>query len=180
MSVLCPFPLSFALPTVGFDQVASYEIPYLHPLAVHFPLVLLLLAAGAASAYALIGSQTWRRTLVLLLLLGTASAFWAHATGETLLSDVEGEPSVERFIAYHKTTARLTKWVSLAAFLAAGGTSVWWERRQRRRATSAPAGLREKEPLSLRLGLLLATLVVAALVAYTAHLGGLMVWGVPR
>ena len=165
---------------MGFDQALQYEIPYLHPLAVHFPLVLLMLAAAAAGAYAVLGTATWRSAVLLLLLLGTVSAYWAHETGPALKEDVEGEPSVERFVASHQAAAAWTLRTSVVALLVTGGGTLWVRRRRRLRVASGPDGVLLKEPLGLRLLVLLPALAAAALVAYTAHLGGLMVWGVPR
>ena len=81
---------------MGFDTVFQFEIPYLHPLAVHFPLVLLSLAAAAAAAYAVRGTAVWRIATLLLLLLGAPTAYWAAETGETLEEAVEGEPMVDQ------------------------------------------------------------------------------------
>jgi uncharacterized membrane protein len=165
---------------MGFDRALQYEIPYLHPLAVHFPLVLLILAAGAATAYAVLGTGAWRRATLALLLLGAPASYWAHQTGEALEEAVEGEPSVERFVAYHEAAAAWTLWASVAALAAAGGATVWRRQRQKRHVSGDPSGVRLKEPLSLRLLVLAPALAAALLVAYAAHLGGLMVWGVPR
>ncbi|MDX1421078.1 MAG: DUF2231 domain-containing protein [Rubricoccaceae bacterium] len=165
---------------MGFESAAEYTVPYLHPLAVHFPLVLLLLAAAAAAAYAALGTGVWRRATLALLLLGVPAAYWAHETGETLEEAVEGEPAVERFVEYHETAASWTLWTSVAALLATAGGTLWWRRRQKERVTADPGGAPRKEPLGLRLLVLVAALAAALLVAYTGHLGGLMVWGVPR
>jgi hypothetical protein len=53
--------------------------------------------------------------------------------------------------------------------VAFGGASLWLRRR--------PAG---REPLALRLALLLPALAAGLFVAYAGHVGGLMVWGVPK
>ena len=165
---------------MGFDEAFRYTIPYLHPLAVHFPLVLLMLAAGAATAYAVLGTDVWRRAVLVLLFLGVPAAYWAHQTGEALEDGMEGDPAVERFVEYHEAAAAATLWVSLAAFAAVAGGTLWWRQHQKRRVTSTPGGALAKEPLGLRLLVLLLALAAAVLVAYTAHLGGLMVWGVPK
>lgn len=165
---------------MGFEQAFQYEIPYLHPLAVHFPLVLLLLAAGAVGGYAVRGTAAWRHAVLALLLLGAPAAYWAAQTGETLEEAVEGEPAVERFVAYHETAAEWTLWAGVLALVTTAGGSLWWHRRAHARIGAAPGGRPPKEPVGLRLLLALPVLVAAALVAYTAHLGGLMVWGVPK
>jgi uncharacterized membrane protein len=165
---------------MGFEQAFEYEIPYLHPLAVHFPLVLLLLAAGTATAYAALGTPGWRRALLTFLLLAAPSAYVAHQTGETLEEAVEGEPSVERFVEYHETAAAWTLRASIGALLVAAGGSLWWQRRRKEKGAADSGGILLKEPIALRLALLVPILIAALLVAYTAHLGGLMVWGVPK
>jgi uncharacterized membrane protein len=162
---------------MGFDQALQYEIPYLHPLAVHFPLVLLMLAAGAAAGYAVLGTATWRYAVFAFLLLGAPTAYWAQATGHTLEEAVEGEPSVERFVEHHEAAAAWTLRTSVVALLVVGGATFWWRRRQR---AAADASALQREPLGLRLLVFVPALGAAVLVAYTAHLGGLMVWGVPR
>src|SRR5690606_37001962 len=103
---------------MGIEEALQYEIPYLHPLAQHFPLVLLMLAAGAATAYAVLGTAVWRRTVLALLVLAVPAAYWAHRTGEALEDAVEGEPSVERFVEYHEAAATWTLRAGVVALLA--------------------------------------------------------------
>ncbi|HIG73971.1 MAG TPA: hypothetical protein EYQ24_05175 [Bacteroidetes bacterium] len=155
------------------ELLTQYEIPYLHPLAVHFPLVLLLLAAAVGGIYLVRGTALWRRAALVFLLLGAASAYWASETGETLEDDVRGEPMVEAIMETHEQAAEWTLWSALAAALLFGGAAVWLRR------LPAPTAVGERDPVLIRAVLAVAALVPAALVAYTAHLGGLMVWGVP-
>ncbi len=151
-----------------FDLIQQYDIPYLHPLMVHFPLVLLLLAAGAAVLYAALGRPVWRGAALVLFVLGAAGAFAARQTGETMEHDMEGEPVVEAVLPTHERMAEVTMWTAIAAALAYGGLTV----AARRRAGGT-------EPLAWRLAALLPAVAAAALVAWTAHLGGIMVWGIP-
>jgi len=141
-------------------------IPYWHPLTVHFPIALLLVGGAGALVWGLTGRTFARRFALVLLALGTAGAFVARQTGEALEEAVEGDPAAERFLETHETLATYTLAVAALAFGAAMSAEVFVRRRGRR------------EPLALRL--LGAGLGVAAaiLVARTAHLGGLMVWGV--
>jgi uncharacterized membrane protein len=150
--------------------VFQYELPYLHPVVVHAPIALLIGAAGAAAAYAFAGTRTWRLTTLALLIAGSVGAWLAHETGETLEDAVEGEPHVEALIETHEGAAEWTQRAALLAALSFAAASLWW------RARPASGG----EPLAARLLLLLPALAAALLVAYTAHVGGLMVWGVPR
>ncbi|MCH8030961.1 MAG: hypothetical protein IIB09_03975, partial [Bacteroidetes bacterium] len=85
---------------MGFDSVFQYDIPYLHPLVVHFPLVLLLLAGGAAVAYAIRGTAVWRRALLILLALGALAAFAAEQTGKALEESMEGMPILDELVEF--------------------------------------------------------------------------------
>ena len=155
------------------DLLTQYEIPYLHPLAVHFPLVLLLLAGGAALVYLARGTALWRNAVMVFLLLGAAGAFWAQETGETLEEDVRGEPMVEAIVETHEEAAEWTLWTALGALAIFVAASVWLRR------LPPPTSVGERDPALLRAGLALVALVPAVLVAYTGHLGSLMVWGTP-
>lgn len=163
------------------EILAQYEIPYLHPLAVHFPLVLLLLGAGAAVLYLLHGRAGWRRAALALFVLGTLGAWAADETGHDLYQAVEGDPIVEEVIDAHRDGAEGTVWASLVASLAFGIVSA----ARLRRPQPVPEGEEAptpspREPLWGRLLVLIPALAAAALVAWTAHLGGIMVWGIPR
>ncbi len=151
-----------------FDLIRQYSIPYLHPLVVHFPLVLLLLAASAAALYAAFGQPVWRLAALALVALGAIGAFAARQTGETMAHDMEGEPIVEAVLPTHERMADYTMWTAAASALVYAGLTVLGRRRG-----GAP------EPLAWRLAALVPAVAAAGLVAWTAHLGGIMVWGVP-
>ncbi len=158
---------------MGFDSVFEYSIPYWHPLAVHFPLVFLLLAGGTSAVYAIIGTALWRRALLTFLALGAAAAFWAERTGEALHDSMEGTPIVEELVEFHQTAAHWTVRASLVALLVGIGLTYWW----RRRTASRTRPLQTiREPIWMRLVLLILAGTAAMLVAYTAHVGGVMVW----
>ena len=151
-------------------SVLEYTIPYQHALAVHFPLVLLLLAGGAALVYAVRGTAVWRQAMLWLLGLGTITAFWAKWTGPALLESMEGTPIVERLVETHESGALWTVVLGSLAFVVALGATVWL----RRQSAAASA----KEPLWVRLLVLAIAGLAAVAVAWTAHVGGVMVWGV--
>ena len=151
------------------DLLSQYEIPYLHPLAVHFPLVLLLLGGAVTAVYAALGTAGWRWAALALVGLGAASAIWAQETGETLADAVDGEPVAAVVLPEHTRGAQWTVRVSVLAALALACVGLWARRRP------AP-----RDPLLARLAALALVGLAAALVAWTAHLGGIMVWGVPR
>ena len=172
--------------------IAEYEVPFLHPLLVHFPLVLLLLGGAAAGLYLVLGRAVWRRAALVFFVLGAASAWAAAATGPRLYRAVEGDPVVESIVYTHQGAAEWTVWTaSLAAFVFAVLSAVALVRRApappepadeppRRRWWTRSRPRASREPMWGRLLGLLPALAAAALVAYTAYLGGLMVWGVPR
>lgn len=165
------------------DLLSQYEIPFLHPLAVHFPLVLLLLGAASAGLYLLLGRAVWRKAGLLLFLLGTLGAWAAGETGHDLLAAVEGDPMVDLIVDRHEAGADWTLWMSaLATFLFAlvSATRLRIRRPVPTEGEPPPTPVRTREPLWGRLLVLLPALAAALLVAWTAHLGGLMVWGVPR
>jgi uncharacterized membrane protein len=164
---------------MGFDAVFRYEIPYMHPLAVHFPLVVLLLAAATAGIYAARGTAVWRQATLMLLMLGAPTALWAARTGESLYDEMEGEPMVEELVGYHEEAAEWTVRVSVLALVVVLGGTLWWRRRQKTHIIGDASGMLLREPWSLRLAVLVPTLVAAALVAYTGHVGATMAWGVP-
>ena len=161
---------------MNLDLLAQYEIPYLHPLAVHFPLVLLLLGAGVAVLYAALGRPVWRHAALAFFALGAVGAYVAQETGETLAHAVEGEPVVEAVLETHETMGDYTLWTALATAVGFGGITV--ALRRRAPADPVPAAA-PREPLAWRLAVLVPAVAAALLVAYTGHLGGVMVWGVP-
>lgn len=164
------------------DLLQQYEIPFLHPLVVHFPLVLLLLGAGTAMLYAVLGRGVWRRASLALLVLGTAGAWAAEQTGHTLYEAVEGEPIVEEVVGRHEASAEWTVLVSaFGAFVFTGLSLLAVLRRPKpAEGEESPPPRPPREPIWGRLLGLLPALAAAALVAWTAHLGGIMVWGIPR
>ncbi|MDX1439748.1 MAG: DUF2231 domain-containing protein [Rubricoccaceae bacterium] len=162
---------------MGFDSVFQYEIPYLHPLVVHFPMVLLFLAAGGAAAYCLKGRALWRKAVLFFLALGAISARVAQTTGATLEESMEGTPIVDELAAYHGGMAKLTVYSSVLALLFVIALTVWLRKKNTR---SEESGVRANEPLWGRIVLLVLVAFSAVVVAYTAHIGGVMVWGVPK
>lgn len=172
------------------DLISQYEIPFLHPLLVHFPLVLLLLGAAAAGLYLVLGRAVWRQAGLVLFLLGTLGAWAAGETGHDLHNAVEGDPIVEQVIDRHESGAEWTLWMSALAAFGFGLVSLTRVSVPRlRRPKSgddaeadapAPVVVSRREPLWGRLLVILPAWAAAGLVAWTAHLGGIMVWGVPR
>ena len=162
------------------QQLFQYDIPLWHPVAVHFPPALLVASVGVAALWLVRGTPQWRRCLLFLLLLGAAGTLLAYQTGEAMYAQSQGVPMVELFIDLHESVALYALWAAAGALAVVGALSIWLERRElteRPPAADEPTPLRE--PLTARATGLLATLLAALLVAYTAHIGGVMVWGVP-
>ena len=174
----------------AMDLIAQYEIPFLHPLLVHFPLVLLLLGAAAAGLYLVLGRAVWRQAGLVLFALGALTAWAAGETGHDLHRVVEGDPVVDQVIGRHQAGAAWTLWTSaLAAFAFALVSLARIRVRLPRRKKAAdgeepevaePVVASRREPLWGRVLVLPPAWAAAAAVAWTAHLGGIMVWGIPR
>ncbi len=149
-----------------------YEVPYLHPAVVHFPIALLGLGGAVALVYAAVGRAFWREAALLLCLVGAVGAVAATRTGEALEEAVEGEPMAELFLADHERYGEWTQWASLLAVAALGGVTVWRRRIAPRHAT-------RPDPLGVRVLAALPAVAAAGLAVQAGRLGGLMVWGVP-
>ncbi|MFT4603800.1 MAG: putative membrane protein [Rhodothermales bacterium] len=151
------------------DRVFEFEIPLLHPIAVHFPIVLLLITALVVVIWAFKDQQVWLRASAMLGSVGALAAFIATRTGEDLEGEMQGDPMVELFVDLHEASADWT--VLLAVTLAVCLTALLFGGRIWPRNTGTPT--------PLRILVVLLALSVAGVVAWTGHLGGLMVWGVP-
>ncbi len=153
------------------ETVFQYEIPVLHPLAVHFPIALILVAALATVVWVFRGTAFWRRCALLLFSLGLAGGIFAYKTGEAIEEHTEGTPIVEELVDMHEDTAFYALLVTGAVLAALAGLSFWRERR-------ITLERKPNDPLAARILLALAALAAALLIAWTAHIGGTMVWGV--
>jgi uncharacterized membrane protein len=128
----------------------------LHPLLVHFPIGLVLVAAVAEVVAMTTGLWDWRVVAVANLRAGAVFAIGAAIAGWRLASSPGIEATTS--LAWHR-------WLGTIAAAAVFGAAL------------TTAGARGRSPLALwvyRITLFWA----AALVAVTAHLGGLLVWGV--
>ena len=127
----------------------------LHPVLVHFPIGLVLIAAVAEVVAMTTGRWDWRAVAVGNVRAGAVFAIGAAIAGWCLGSS----PGME-------TTSSLEwhRWLGTIAAVAAVGAAL------------ASAGARGRSPFALwvyRISLFWA----AALVAVTGHLGGMLVWG---
>ena len=133
----------------------------LHPLLVHFPIGLVLIAAVAEVVAMTTGLWDWRAVAVGNLRAGAVFAIGAAIAGWRLASSpgIEATSSLE----WHRWLLAEPRGYSFAAVAVFG-------------AALATAGARSQSPFALwvyRITLFWA----AALVAVTGHLGGLLVWG---
>jgi uncharacterized membrane protein len=127
----------------------------LHPLLVHFPIGLVLIAAMAEVIAMTTGLSEWRAVALGNLRVGAVFATAAALAGWRLASSpgIEATSSLE----WHR-------WLGGIAAVAVVGAAL------------ATAGVRGRSPAAMwvyRITLFWA----AVLVAVTAHLGGVLVWG---
>ena len=127
----------------------------LHPLLVHFPIALILIAAIAELVSATTRFPQWHTVAVANIRAGSAFAVVSAGAGWLLASSRIVEAS--HVLEWHR-------WLGTIAAVAVFGAAL------------ATAGARSQSPFALwvyRITLFWA----AALVAVTGHLGGLLVWG---
>ncbi|MEP0547799.1 MAG: DUF2231 domain-containing protein [Rhodothermales bacterium] len=146
----------------------NVEIPYWHPVIVHFPIALLIFGAGMAAVYAVVGRAFWRGVTLLAFAAGTLGAWAAVWTGEAIYEGVEGTPIVEALVETHEEFGEWALWLGVATTLVLVGVTVWARHTKRDAA----------DPVAVRLIVLALALAAAGLVARAGHLGGTMVWGV--
>jgi len=149
------------------DQVFQYDIPVVHPWVVHFPVALLLATALTAVVWSVRGSAFWRRATLWLLSLGTVGMLFSYFTGDAM----EVRPLVEDLAALHEQMALYTLVATGVALLGMLGATVWLERRITLER-AAP------DPIPVRTAITVLIVAAALLVAWTGHIGGVMVWGV--
>lgn len=123
--------LAIVLPAVGFAQrieesavvnASLSDFPNLHPLVVHVPIMLLLLAAGTQLATFFL----WRKPLdwitLLFLVGGVAGVVGASNLTHPHTHDLS--PAAQQVLSLHDTYADWTLWLSVAA-LVLKGISLW-------------------------------------------------------
>lgn len=152
----------------AMDVIFDYRIPVLHPLAVHLPVTLLLVAALAALIWMFRGTAFWRRCLLFLMLLSAPAALLAYLTGDTMKARSEGVPIIEDLVDLHERMALFTLIATTIVAITLGGYAFRVERLD---------GIRV-DPIQVRVGVSLMIFLAAALVAWTAHIGAAMTWGV--
>ncbi len=152
----------------AMEAVFEYRIPVLHPLAVHFPLTLLLVAAVAALIWMFRGTTFWRQCSAFLVFLSVPGALLAYLTGDSMAEQSEGVPIVDELVDLHE---RMALYTLIASSVAAAALIVVLAMSYRR-------GTAVRDPIGSRVAAGLLVMIAAALVAWTAHIGATMTWGV--
>jgi uncharacterized membrane protein len=150
-----------------------FPIPYwseLHPLIIHFPIVLLLIAPLFIVAGMVMKPGKGRPFLIAalaLMLLGTASAFLAVSTGEAAGEVAEGSAAVSAVLEHHEDLAHTTQIVfTVLTFIFA--TTLFLPRLLKREMSSAALRV-------LLAAFLLFYAAGAVILVNTAHNGGRLV-----
>ena len=95
---------------VDFPPIPNWDA--LHPLIIHFPIVLLLIAPIFIVVGAALSPGKGRPHLIaamILLLVGTASTFVAVETGEAARKLADRSPGVEQVLQHHQSLAERTQ-----------------------------------------------------------------------
>ncbi len=152
------------------EKVLQYEIPVWHPIAVHFPIALIFTGAVCVLLWLLRSSTFWRKCALVLYAFGMAGALFAYFTGEAMEEQVEGAPIVEELVHLHEEMGLYTLIVTGFVLVVLLTLTVW--------ARYRPIAKPQSDLVLIRLGMGLLAILSAALVLWTAHIGGVMVWGV--
>lgn len=143
----------------------------IHPLLVHFPVALLVLAPLPALAALLVPGRRVLLTAVAfaVVALGALGAVLAAASGEAADESVQARgletPAVHETLEEHEELAETTRTAAIVLMLAFGGSLIAFRKGKTTGGAAAGIGL----------ALLAGTLAVAVLVANTAHSGGQLV-----
>jgi uncharacterized membrane protein len=95
---------------IQFPPIPSWD--GLHPLIIHFPIVLLLIAPVFIITGALVKHEKGRvlqLTALLLMVAGTASVFLAIETGEAAGKLAERTPAINAVLEHHEELAERTR-----------------------------------------------------------------------
>jgi uncharacterized membrane protein len=153
------------------QEVFDYAIPSLHPLAIHFPIAFLLAGAAATVWFAYRPSMTALHMATVFHVLGLIGAIAAKITGESLEDSHGGGALAQLFLDTHEDFASYV--VYAGGITVVGLLFFQWMTRQ-----LGPDAIDTRS--SFRWGVALMSIATAMLVAYTGHLGAVMVWGVAK
>lgn len=127
----------------------------LHPLLIHFPIALVLVAGAAEAAALLTSDDRWRIVALHNVRIAAAFAIPAAIAGWRLAFDSGSE--APQLLEWHRWLGTLAAVATLAAALA-----------------TAPI---RRRPAAAQWLYRIALLAAAALVAVSGHLGGALAWG---
>jgi uncharacterized membrane protein len=130
-------------------------IGHLHPLLVHFPIALVIVASVAEAAATVSKDSRWRILAIGNLRAGAAFALIAVGAGWYLASGIWSDAAP--LLEWHGWLGTIAAFVTLAAAFAAPGART----QSARNLTTYRAGL----------------LVAGVVMAVAAHLGATLVWG---
>ncbi len=130
----------------------------LHPLVLHFPIALILLAAGIEVLRLKWEHPQFAKLVPFLLIVGAVGALAASGTGWVFAHESHPRPSLRWMLQWHR-------WLGIAATVLAAAAA-WVASRYATAETSRGRWLR-------RSAVWLTTIILSA----AAHLGALMVWG---
>jgi len=159
------------------DGIVDYTIPVLHPFAVHFPVALLPACAVAAIVWLVKCDRRWLLAGWYLAVAGALGAVVAYATGDVMKEQSEGVPVVELVVGMHERFGVATLVLSIIA--AVMWTAVGLTRQPPDEHGGRSHAVSSEVRLPVRVLVVLVSLAAAAFALRAAHLGGLMVWGVP-
>ncbi len=151
-----------------FPTIPTWDA--MHPLIIHFPIVLLLLSPLFILISALMPIGKGRPYMIValvVLLLGTASLFFAASSGEEAADLADREGGVNAVLAIHQSLATKSEFAFTVLSLLLVGLFVW-PKLSRNGETRINASL-------LPLGYLALYTVGVLFVVNTAHAGGRLV-----
>ena len=152
------------------DQVFQYEIPILHPTLVHFPVVLILLAAAFAVVWAVRNSTGALMSAIAIQCAAVLMTTFAYLTGEEMEERGEGVPIVDLLVEIHEQAALFTLILATLTLLSLLVALIMRRRGMIHAGSHRP----------FRILIVLLALVSILAVVWTAHVGGTMVWGTVR
>ena len=110
--------LTDAQPASAPDIKILEEFPNYHPLIVHFPIVLLLLAMAMQFIGFFVKSESYHRVIFVLALLGYASAYFAAAWRHPHVDPSLVNEAIQKVFDDHQLYAKWAVWLGGAAALA--------------------------------------------------------------
>lgn len=151
------------------DQLSHYTIPVIHPVVVHIPIVLSVVAVLFALGWLMRDRLFWMGALLWIEVIAWLGALIASSSGELMEEQSEGIAIVDEFVHFHEEMGERATWML-------GITVVWlvaarWLSARDTDVSGARSWIRWLT--------LLLVLGSAILMGITAHTGGIMTWGVP-